>query len=185
MAARGQIPSTFERHSTQTQGMMRQSAYSGLRTAAGQRLLEPLPPPELLENKIAVQAAEIERLAGDNRRLAASHLTLKRELVAAIQEVDRTNDHIRSTQSEHDIESRRLLDKIRKMQADIKAGEGVKKDLQKAHMEARSLVTSRQELTAQVQKATQELQKARIDIKTIPDLHAELDSSSQEHQRLR
>jgi hypothetical protein len=71
------------------------------------------------------------------------------------------------------------------LEADIKAGEGVKNDLQKADMEARSLIISRQEVTAQVQKATQELQKARIDIKTIPDLHAELDSSSLEHQRLR
>lgn len=185
MAARRQIPPTFERHPIQTPGMVRQSAFSGLRTAAGQRLLEPLPPPELLENKIAVQAAEIERLAGDNRRLAATHLTLKRELVAAHQEVDRTNDHIRSIQSESDIQNRRLLDKIRKMQADIKAGEGVKKDLQKAHMEAQSLVAAIQELTAQVQKSTQELQKARIDIETIPDLHAELDSLRQEHQRLR
>jgi len=185
MAARGQIPPTFERRPIQTSGMMRQSAFSGLRTAAGQRLLEPLPPPELLENKIAVQAAEIERLAGDNRKLAATHLTLKRELVATHQEVDRTNDHIRSIQSEHDIQNRRLVDKIRKMQADIKAGEGVKKDLQKAHMEAQSLVAARQELTAKVQKATQELQKARMDIKTIPDLHAELDSFNQEHQRLR
>ncbi|XP_041022236.1 protein FLX-like 4 isoform X1 [Juglans microcarpa x Juglans regia] len=184
MAARGQIPPAFERHPVQASGMIRHGPFPGLFTASGQRLLEPRPP-ELLENKIAVQAAEIERLAGENRRLAATHLTLEQELVVAQREVHRISDHIRSIQREHDIQNRILQDKMRKMQEDIKAGESVKRDLQKAHMEAQNLVAAGQELTAHVQKAAQELQKAEIDVKHIPDFHSELDSLRQEHQRLR
>ncbi|CBI34195.3 unnamed protein product, partial [Vitis vinifera] len=71
------------------------------------------------------------------------------------------------------------------MEGDIRAGEHVKKELQQAHIEAQSLVTARQELTTQVQQATQELQKANADVKRLPELHAELDSMGQEHQRLR
>lgn len=185
MAARGQIPPTFERRPIQIPGVMRQGPSLGLGTVAGQRLLESLPPSELLENKIAGQAAEMDRLAGENSRLAATHSTMRQELVAVQQEVRRTNDHIRSIQREHDIQNTLLPDKIRKLQADIKAGECMKKDLQKAHMEAQSLVAARQELNAKVQKAIQELQKARVDVHTVRDLHAELDILRQEHQRLR
>lgn len=177
MSARGNPPA-FERRPVQAPGMMRHGPFPG----SGQR---PLPPSELLENKIAVQAAEIEQLAGDNHRLANTHVTLRRELVGAQQEVQRFKAHIGSIQTESDIQIRVLLDKIAKMEADIRAGESVKKDLQKALMEAQSLVAARQELTAQIQKASQELQKARIDVKNLPDMHAELDSLRQEHQRLR
>ncbi|KAF2310372.1 hypothetical protein GH714_008184 [Hevea brasiliensis] len=52
-------------------------------------------------------------------------------------------------------------------------------------MEAQSLVKAGQELTTQIQKASQELQKARTDVKTVPDLHAELDNLRHEHKRLR
>lgn len=185
MAARGHIPSAFERRAAQAPGMMRHGPFPGLGPAAGQRSLEPLRPPELLENKIAVQAAEIEQLAGENHRLAATQLTMRRELVAAQQEVQRLKAHIGSIQTESDLQIRILLDKIAKKEADIRAGEGVKKDLQQAHKEAQSLVAARQELTVQIQKASQELQKARTDVKNLPDLHAELDSLRKEHQRLR
>ena len=77
------------------------------------------------------------------------------------------------------------MESIAKMEGDIRAGEHVKKELQQAHIEAQSLVTARQELTTQVQQATQELQKANADVKRLPELHAELDSMGQEHQRLR
>lgn len=185
MAARGHIPPAFELRPVQEPGMMRRGPLPGLDAAAHQHPLEPLRTSELLEKKIAVQAAEIERLAGENRRLAATHLDLEQELVSAQQEVRKINDHIRSIQRECDIQSRLFLDKMRKTQEDVKVGESVKKDLQKALMEAQSLVAARQELTAQVQKATRELQKARMDAKNIFDLHAELDRLRQEHQRLR
>uniref|UniRef100_A0A5B7C244 Protein FLX-like 4 n=1 Tax=Davidia involucrata TaxID=16924 RepID=A0A5B7C244_DAVIN len=179
MAARGHIPSAYEGRSAQAPGMMRHGPFPG------HRPMEPLPPPELLENKVAVQRAEIERLAGDNHRLAATHVTLRQDLVAAQQEIQRLRAHIRSIQTESDIQIRVLLDKIAKMEVDMRAGESVKKDLQLAHMEAQSLVKTRQELTAQIQQATEELDKAHADVKKLPEMHAELDNLRQEHQRLR
>ncbi|KAJ7979550.1 Protein FLX-like [Quillaja saponaria] len=164
--------------------MMRHGPFPGLGPAAGHRPLESIPP-HLLENKIAVQETEIERLAGDNHRLAATHVSLKQEFVAAQQEVQELKAHIRSIQTESDIQIRVLLDKITKMEAEIRAGESVKKDLQWADIEAQSLAAARQELTGQIQQATQELQKARLDVKSLPDLQDELDSLRQEHQRLR
>lgn len=185
MAGRRHIPSSFDRRPVQSPGMMRHGPLPGLGHAPGYRLLEPLPRPELLENKIAYQAAEIKQLAGDNHRLAATQVDLRQDLVAAEEEVQTVKAHMRSIQTESDIQIRALLDKIAKKEAEIIAGEGVKKELQKAHMEAHSLVEARKELRIRIRQATDELQKARVEVKKLPDLHGELDSLRQEHQRLR
>lgn len=185
MAGRRHIPSSFDRRPVQSPGMMRHGPLPGLGHAPGYRLLEPLPRPELLENKIAYQAAEIKQLAGDNHRLAATQVDLRQDLVAAEEEVQTVKAHMRSIQTESDIQIRALLDKIAKKEAEIIAGEVVKKELQKAHIEAHSLVEARQELRIRIRQATDELQKARVEVKKLPDLHGELDSLRQEHQRLR
>ncbi|KAJ6698702.1 PROTEIN FLX-LIKE 4 [Salix purpurea] len=90
---------------------------------AGHRTLEPLSRSDLLEHKIAAQAADIEQLAGDNNRLATSHMAMREDLAAAQQEEQRLKAHIRSIQTESDIQIRLLLDKIAKMEKDIRAGE--------------------------------------------------------------
>ena len=185
MAARGKIPAAFEGRSVQAPAMMRHGPFPGLSSAAGHHSLESLPHPQLLENKIAAQEAEIERLAGDNQRLASTHVALREALVAATQDVQKVKSHIRSIHTESDIQIRVLLDKIAKMEVDIRAGDSVKKELQQAHIEAQSLAAARQELSAEIQRATQELKKACSDVQSMPDLQAELDSLVQEHQRLR
>lgn len=153
--------------------------------SSGHWPLEPVAPAEALENKIAFQTAEIEQLSGDNHRLAASHGALREELFAAQEEIQRLKEHMRSLHTESDIQIRVLRDKIAKREADIRAGEVVKKDLQKAHKEAQSLVAARQELSVKIEQAAQELKKARVDVKSLPDLRAELDSLRKEYHRLR
>ncbi|XP_061347511.1 protein FLX-like 4 [Gastrolobium bilobum] len=185
MAARGKVLPVFEGRSVQGSGMMRHGPFPGLSSAAAHRPLESLPPPHLLEHKIAAQEAEIKQLAGDNHRLASTHVALRDALVSATQDLQKLKSHIRSIHTESDIQIRVLLDKIAKMEVDIRAGDTVKKNLQQVHIEAQSLAASRQELSAQIQRATQELRKAHGDVKNMPDLQAELDSLVQEHQRLR
>ncbi|XP_042495200.1 protein FLX-like 4 isoform X2 [Macadamia integrifolia] len=180
MAARGHIPSSFEGRVVQAPGMMRHGPYPG----AGQRLLEPLPP-ELLENKVAIQAEEIDRLVRENQRLAGTHVALKEERLAAQQEMQRLQAHIGSIQTESDIQIRVLLEKISKMEAEVRASESLKTELQQAHLEAQSLIVARKELNAQIQHATQELQKTLSEVKELPEMHAELDGLREEHQRLR
>lgn len=179
MSGRRHIPSSYDRRPVQSPGMMRHGSLPGY------RLLESLPRPELLENKIAYQAAEIKQLAGDNHRLATSQVDLRQELLAAEEEVQTVKAHMRSIQTESDIQIRAMLDKIAKKEAEVVACEVVRKELQKAHMEAHSLVEVRKELRIQIRQATDELQKSRVEVKKLPDLHGELDSLRQEHQKLR
>ncbi|GLT80442.1 hypothetical protein SLA2020_518810 [Shorea laevis] len=160
-------------------------SFSGSDRPAAHRHLEPPRPPELLENKIAIQAAEIEQLALDKHKLAVSLVALGQETAVAQQEAQNVKAHIKSIQIESDIQVRVLLEKIAKMEVDIGAGENVKKDLQQAHFEVQSMVKARQELTAKIQQASQELQKTYYDRRKIPQLHSELDSWRKEHQRLR
>ncbi|KAH1216121.1 Protein FLX-like 2 [Glycine max] len=167
------LPS-FEGCPVKVPGMMRRG--SGLGSAASHRSRESLPLPQLLENKIAAQESEIEQLVSDNRGLASGHVALREALVAAAQDVQKLKSHIRSIQTESDIQIRILVDKISKGEVDIRASDSVKKDLQKAHIEAQSLAASRQEVSAQIHRATQELKKVHGDVKSIPDLQAELDT---------
>ena len=183
MASR-KIRSVYEGRSIQAPGVIRYGPLSGSGSAAhGAR--EPLPPPELIENKIASQTAEIERLARDNHRLAATHVAMREDLVSARHEAQKLKEHIRSIQTESDIQIRVLQEKIVKMEADIRVGDSVKKELQQAHIEVQNLVKARQELIVQIQQASQELLKTRADFKSLPELHAELEGLSKEHPRLR
>ncbi|PIN22083.1 hypothetical protein CDL12_05208 [Handroanthus impetiginosus] len=147
--------------------------------------MESLPLPVLLENKLASQEAELEELARDNRTLASSDFNLRQDLVAAQQKIDELREHIRSIQTEADIQTHIFSNKIAKAEADIRAGDIIKKELQKAHIEAQRLVTAKLELAARIEQATKELDSSRADVNKLPEMHAELDSLRQEHQRLR
>ncbi|KAF2310371.1 hypothetical protein GH714_008183 [Hevea brasiliensis] len=65
MSARGHIPPSLEGRVVQARGLMRHDPFP-----PGHQPLDRAAPPNLLENKIASQAAEIEQFAEDNRRLA-------------------------------------------------------------------------------------------------------------------
>lgn len=144
-----------------------------------------LPPPDHMESKIAAQVVEIERLTRENRRLAGTHMSLRQDLVSTQQEMQRLEAHMGSIQTESDIQIRMLLEKIKKMEADIRAGESMNIDLQQAHKEAQSLVATREELASEIQQATQELRKAHTEFEQLPELHVELNKLRQEHRMLR
>lgn len=134
---------------------------------------------------IGAHVDEIEHLVMENKRLALSIAAMRQDRAMAEEEIRRLKAHIRSTETESDIQIRVLLEKISRLELSLKAGESVKKDLQQAHKEAQSLVAARQELILKIQQANQELDKWYTDIKRIPNMLSELESMKLEHQRLR
>lgn len=136
------------------------------------------------EDNISDQAAEIERLVGKNQGLIASRLTLRQEIHAAQQEMQRLQAHIACVQTERNIQIRGLLEKIRKMESDVSDAEMVKRELQQAYLEGHSLVAEKQELVIEIQRVAEELQKAYTDIRKLPEMHAELDGLRQDYQRI-
>ncbi|KAK9076779.1 hypothetical protein SSX86_005113 [Deinandra increscens subsp. villosa] len=176
MSSRGHGPPSYGSRSTQAPGMMRHGSYP-----MSHHTIEP----ERGDSKLVGQSPELERLASDNQKLATTHVALRQDLVATKQDVQKLRAHIGSIQAESDIQVRLLLDKIAKMEVDIQAGANVKKELQRAHTEARALVVTRQDLIGQIEKANHELEKVRADVEKLPAMQVELDGLRQEHQKLR
>ena len=111
--ATGKIRSGYEGRSIQAPSVMRHGPLAGSGYAA-HGAWEPLPPAEVIENKVASQAAEIERLVGNNHRLAATHVALREDLIATRREAQKLKEHIKSIQSESDIQIRFYRKRLQK-----------------------------------------------------------------------
>ncbi|CAO2042694.1 unnamed protein product [Urochloa humidicola] len=141
----------------------------------------------MLESKLAMQTAEIEKLIKENQRLATSHMVLRQDIVDTEKEMQLIRTHLGEVQSETDLHIRDLLERIRLMEADIQSGDTVKKELHQVHMEAKRLIAERQMLNLEIENANNEIQKlsASVDNKSLPELLAELDGLRKEHHSLR
>ncbi|KAF8389851.1 hypothetical protein HHK36_024368 [Tetracentron sinense] len=144
-----------------------------------------LPPPEVMEQKLAAQHVEMQRLATENQRLAATHTSLRQELAAAQHELQRLQSKIGAMKAEREQHMRGLMDKMAKMEIDLQATEPIKLELQQARSDAQSLVAARQELMSKVQQLTQDLQRNHSDVQQIPALMSELEGLRQEYQHCR
>ncbi|CAL5016361.1 unnamed protein product [Urochloa decumbens] len=142
---------------------------------------------EMLENKLAMQTAEVEKLIRENKRLATSHVVLRQDIVDTEEEMQLIRTHLGEVQTETDLQIRDLLERIRLMEADIQSGDTVKKELHQVHMEAKRLIAERQMLNLEIENANNEIQKlsASGDNKSLPELLAELDGLRKEHHSLR
>ncbi|KAK6934061.1 hypothetical protein RJ641_036955 [Dillenia turbinata] len=186
MGSKGRMPPPHLRHSLPGP-MVHPDPYGpGIRPPPGAfSPFDMLPPPEILEQKLAAQHGEMQTLATENQRLAATHGTLRQELAAAQHELQILQAQIGAVKSQREQQMRGLMDKIAKMEAELKIAEPVKLELQKARAEAENLVVSRQELISKVQQLTQDLQRTHSDVQQIPALIAELENLRQEYQHCR
>ncbi|XP_061353631.1 protein FLX-like 2 [Gastrolobium bilobum] len=144
-----------------------------------------MPAPEVLEQKLAAQHVEMQRLATENHRLAATQGTLRQELAAAQHELQVLHAQIGAVRAEREQQMRGLADKIAKMESELQATEPLKLELQQAQGEARNLVVSREELVSKAQQLSQELQRTHADVQQIPALMSELECLRQEYQHCR
>ncbi|KAM0832968.1 hypothetical protein ACQ4PT_064561 [Festuca glaucescens] len=172
--------------SSQTPGLMRHGAFSTASLSVRQPL-EPSPATilEILENKLAALTGEAEKLIRENQRLASSHVVLRQDIVETEKEMQMIRSHLGDVQVETDMHIRDLVERIRLMEADIQAGDAVKKELHQVHMEAKRLITERQMLTSEIEIVTKEIQKFPVDNNNLPELVAELDGIRKEHHSLR
>ncbi|KAM0868770.1 hypothetical protein ACQ4PT_041111 [Festuca glaucescens] len=145
----------------------------------------PPPRPEILEQKLAAQCGEMQKLAVENKRLATSHVSLRKELAAAQQELQRLQAQGEAARAAEEQEMRGLHDKAAKMEAELKSYETVKSELQQAHAEAQNLLAARQHLAADAQKLNKDLQRNFGEAQQLPALMAELEAARQEYQHLR
>jgi len=182
MAGRGRMPPPFARHLPDP-GMGPEMYGPVMRPPVGHHPMGMLPPPEVLEHKLATQNVEMQRLASENQRLAATHGALRQDLAVSQHELERLHAHIGALQKDKEQQFRSLVDKNANMEADLRASESIKADLQQARSDAQNFLSVRQELTVQVQQLTQELQRVQAEVQQIPAMHTELEGLRQELQR--
>lgn len=184
MASKGRLPPHLRRP-LPVPGMLHPEPFGpGIHPPPGAFPFDVLPP-EIMEQKLAHQHVEMQRLATENQRLAATHSTLRQQLAAAQQDLQRLQTRSGAVNSEQEQQLRVLKDRIAKMEAGLKASEPVKVELQQARAEAQSLIAARQELISKVQQLSQDLQRSHADAQQIPALMSELDALRQEYQRCR
>lgn len=147
--------------------------------------IDMLPPPEVMEQKLGAQHMEMERLATENRRLAATHGTLRQQLAAAQQELQMLESQIGGVKAEREQQMMGLVERISKMEAELQAAERIKLELQQARTEAQSLAEVRQELISKVQQMDNDLRRTHVDVQQIPALLSELNHLRQEFHQCR
>lgn len=185
MGSKGRMPLNMRRP-LPGPGMFHPEPFGpGVRPPLGALPHDMILPQEVIEHKLAAQHMEMQTLATENQRLAATHSALRHELAAAQHELQRLQTHMSAGKFEHEQKMMAMFDKFAKMEADLRATEPLKVELQQAHAEAQSLVAARQELISKVQELTQDLQKNHGDAQKIPSLISELDGLRQEYQHCR
>ncbi|KAJ6684485.1 PROTEIN FLX-LIKE 2, partial [Salix viminalis] len=187
MASKGRIPPPHLRRPLPGSGMVHPDSFGpGLHLPQGPfPPFEMLPPPEVMEQKIAAQHGEMQRLATENQRLAATHGSLRQELASAQHELQILHAHIGAVKAEREQQIRGLMDNIAKMETELKGAEPVRLELQQARAEAENLLVMRQELMSKIHQLSQDLHKVQTDVQQIPALMSELEGLRQEYQRCR
>ncbi|KAG9448694.1 hypothetical protein H6P81_008659 [Aristolochia fimbriata] len=186
MGSKGRLPPSHVRLPPPGPALMHHPEHfgPGLHTLPGPMHFDVLPP-EVLEQKLAAQHFEMQRLASENQRLAMTHSALRQELAGAQQELQRLQGHINAIKTDKEQQIKAAVEKISKMENDLQDAEHVNQELKQAQDEAQALVTSRKELMTKVQRLTEDLQKSHADSHQIPYLVTELESLRQELQHYR
>ncbi|XP_043701929.1 protein FLX-like 2 [Telopea speciosissima] len=187
MGSKGRAPPPHLRRPLPGPGIMHPDPFGmGIRPPPGAfSPFDMLPPPEIMEQKLAAQHVEMQTIATENQRLAATHTALRQELAAAQQELQRLQAQIGAMKTEKEQQMRGIMDKIAKMEVNLQGTEPVKLELQQARADAQSLIALRQELISKVQQLTQDLQMSHGDGQQIPALMSELEGLKQEYQHCR
>ncbi|KAL2243244.1 protein FLX-like 3 [Sesamum indicum] len=149
-------------------------------------LAHPMPPhPAILEEELEIRHVELRRLLGDNRRLVEDRIALERELTAAKEELRRMNLAIADMRAEQELQTRELIERGLKLEADLRAIEPLKNEAAQLHAEIQRLNAIRQDLSGQFQTLSQDLAKLRAENQQIPVLRTEIDGLHQELLRAR
>ncbi|KAK1326735.1 hypothetical protein QJS10_CPA01g00578 [Acorus calamus] len=138
-----------------------------------------------MEDRLAVQHHEIQSLLADNQRLAATHVALKQELASATHELRRASHSLASLRAEGDARLRDALDRSSALEAELRAADSARAELDHSREELRRLDSARQEASAQAAALSQELGRVSADLQRVPALKEEIEVLKHEIQRAR
>ncbi|PVH61524.1 hypothetical protein PAHAL_3G054300 [Panicum hallii] len=140
----------------------------------------PHPHPAVLEEELELQEHELRRLLAHNRALAEERADLNRELQAGKDEVRHLNVIISDITAEKEAYISKLVDKKRKLEAELRANEHLRDEVVQLRGEIEKLIAARKELSAEAASLMEDLTRERSVKHQLPMLKAELEGLQQE-----
>lgn len=138
------------------------------------------PHPAALEEELELQEVELRRLLADNRALVEERADLNRELQAGKDEVRHLNVIISDITAEKETYISKLVDKKRKLEAELRENEHLRDEIMQLRGEIEKLIAARKELSAEAASLMEDLTREKSVKHQLPMLKAELDGLQQE-----
>jgi dsDNA-specific endonuclease/ATPase MutS2 len=145
----------------------------------------PRPHPAVLEEEYERQDVELRRLLADNRALVEDRDILHREVQSGKDEVRHLNMTIANINTEKEDFISKLVDKRRKLEAELRATEPLRDEVVPLRGETDKLFAARKELSAEAASLMQQLAREKSRNQQLPMLKEEIDDLRQELIHLR
>lgn len=139
-----------------------------------------VPHPVALEEELDLQHRDIQRLLAENRNVVDDNVMLQRELTAVKDEIHRIGQVIPKLRADRDIQTRELIDRGLKLEAELRSAEPLRGEVVQLRAEAQKLSTLRQELSSQVQTLTKDINRMQAENLQIAAIKTDIDKMGKE-----
>ncbi|KAJ0433587.1 hypothetical protein HanRHA438_Chr17g0813901 [Helianthus annuus] len=133
------------------------------------------PHPAVLEEELELQHHDIQRIRAENGHVVEENVVLQRELTAVKDEIHRLGQIIPKLHAERDARARDLIDRGRKLEAELRDTEPLRADVSHLRNEAQKLNSLRQELSNQVQTLTKDFSRLRAENEQVAAIKTDID----------
>ncbi|MFS8032738.1 hypothetical protein Hanom_Chr17g01561221 [Helianthus anomalus] len=133
------------------------------------------PHPAVLEEELELQHHDIQRIMAENGHVVEENVALQRELTAVKDEIHRLGQIIPKLHAERDARARDLIDRGRKLEAELRDTEPLRADVSHLRNEAQKLNSLRQELSNQVQTLTKDFSRLRAENEQVAAIKTDID----------
>ncbi|KAM1082005.1 hypothetical protein ACFXTH_020796 [Malus domestica] len=131
--------------------------------------------PAGLEEELAVQRREMQRIIAENQLVIDDNTLLQRQLTDARDEIHRLGQLIPKIRAEKEAQSRELIERELKLEADLRATEPLKAEVMQLRAEIHKLNNLRQELSSQVRGLTQDVTRLQSENQQLIAMRADID----------
>ncbi|XP_057789732.1 protein FLC EXPRESSOR-like isoform X2 [Salvia miltiorrhiza] len=134
----------------------------------------------LIEERIAARSREIQTLLLDNQRLAASHVALKQDVVAAQQDLHRLSATASSVKAERDAHVREVYERSVKLEAEARSADGRSAELDRVRAEIKDLRAEREQLSEKLKEIQDDLARSHPEQQEFSDLKTDIEALHRE-----
>ncbi|KAI7749479.1 hypothetical protein M8C21_033066 [Ambrosia artemisiifolia] len=145
----------------------------------------PPPHPAVLEEELELQHHDIQRIMAENGHVVEENVILQRELTAVKDEIHRLGQIIPKLHADREARSRDLVDRGRKLEAELRDAEPLRKDVSHLRNEAQKLNSLRQDLSNQVQTLTKDASRLRAENEQVMAIKTDIDGMHKDLAEMR